>query len=399
MKKIILIYILLISASYSKEIELWYGWIGEEKEYMVSAVSKYEKISGDKVNITRIPFYSLASRFSAVAGNGTGPDIIVGPSDWIGKFLIDELIEELDERIEENVDEFLPELIDGVKYKNKIYGVPESYKTVALVYNKSMVKEPPKTTDDLIRIGKENTNFKEERYGLLYDVDNYYYHYAWLSGFGGGFFDDENKPLFDTKAQIDALNFVNDLVYNYEIMPEDSSEEVAKLLLLDNKAAMAIMGSWEMKDLYESSIEFGVADIPTISSNGKKAKPLLGVEVYMLSKYSKNKNRAFRLIEFLTSEEVQVEGLNYGHIPSRKSVYSLRRFKKNKLRDYMEAYSMQKNSSVPMSTKPELHVAVWGIGTEMLTRVISGGEDANEVVKELQKKSDDIIEEYRKNIK
>ena len=123
------------------EIEVWCGWEGDEKEGLLSFVSRYEKITEEKVKLKMIPFSALNSRFKGYTTRGKGPDVIIGPSDWIGQFVTDDLIEPLNNYIEATEkSEFISSVINGCYFEGEIYGIPESYKVTALIYNKDIIK-------------------------------------------------------------------------------------------------------------------------------------------------------------------------------------------------------------------------------------------------------------------
>ena len=42
-------------------------------------------------------------------------------------------------------------------YKGGVYGLPINYKSPTLIYNKDLVKTPPKTTDEMVKLAKTLT--------------------------------------------------------------------------------------------------------------------------------------------------------------------------------------------------------------------------------------------------
>ncbi|BDU49442.1 sugar ABC transporter substrate-binding protein [Haliovirga abyssi] len=402
MKKRVLVILALFTLVFSsvvsaKTVKLWYGWTGQEKEAMLGILAKYEQVSGNKVDALMVPFDALQGKFQTMAPQGQGPDVIVGPADWIGTFKIQNLLAPIDGFASEStLKGFIPTVLGACKYENKLYGLPESYKVVALIYNKDLIPNPPKTTEEMIKIGKELTNEDESQYGLVYDKGNYYYHMGWIGGFGGKILDKNNNPTFDSKAQIEAAKFVASLSEDpQKIMPEEVDYNVMMTLFNDGLAGMIINGPWAIGDLVESGVNFGVTRIPMVNQTGLWPAPALGPEVMMMSAYSKDKKNGYDLIKFLTSADSQAEMSKVGHLPSRSEVYEYRTVKNSSVYQYIKGFKSQAEVGTPMPTAPEMNAAVWANGATMLSQVLSGDATAEEAAKDVQEKAMESVKELR----
>lgn len=389
-------FIFIATGIYSKEIEVWCGWEGNEKEGLLGTVSRYEKITGDKVILKMIPFSALNSRYKGYVPIGKGPDIVIGPSDWIGQFVTDNLIESLDGYISESEKrEFLPNVIEGCYYKGKLYGIPESYKVTALIYNKNILKTPPKNTKELIEIGKKYTNIDENRYGLAYKT-GYYENYAWIGGFGGKALDSENNPMYTSKETKKALEFIKSLnIGQNKIMPGDMDTGTAMSLFEENLTPMIFGGSWIVAELMNKNINFGVARMPVVSETGKWPTPFVGAEIAMLSSKSRDKTAAYKFINYFTSEEIQIENIKMGHLPSRKSVYENEVVKKTKIYEYIKAFKSQADVGEPFPTAPEMAIAIWPYASMTIRRIINEEMSIENALKIAQLKSEEDIKKYR----
>ncbi|HDY8566802.1 TPA: extracellular solute-binding protein, partial [Klebsiella pneumoniae] len=69
---------------------------------------------------------------------------------------------------------FLQNAVDASYYDGHNYGFPVSYATMALFYNKDILPDAPKSFEQLINFSKKFNIPKENRYALLWDVQNYY---------------------------------------------------------------------------------------------------------------------------------------------------------------------------------------------------------------------------------
>ncbi len=381
----------------AKTVKLWYAWTGQEKEAMLGLIAEYEQLSGNTVDALMVPFDALQGKYQTMAPQGQGPDVVIGPADWVGPFVTQNLLEPIDGFVKaEDKTEFIDTVIEACKYNDKLYGLPESYKCVALIYNKDLMPEPPKTTDEMIKMGKDLTDEEESQYGLVYDMGNYYYHIPWIGGFGGKVLDENNNPTFTSPAQIKAANFMISLQNDpNKIMPEEVDYNVMMTLFNDGLAGMIINGPWVIGDLIESGVNFGVARIPQVSETGNWPAPLVGPEVVMMSAYTKDKDLAYNLIKFITSENAQIKMASVGHLPSRIKVYDERSVKASKVYDYIVGFKSQAEVGTPMPTVPEMNAGVWSNGGTMLSQVLSGDAEAEAAGKFAQEKAEESIKELR----
>ncbi|MGM0509053.1 MAG: sugar ABC transporter substrate-binding protein [Fusobacteriota bacterium] len=383
----------------AKPIKLWYAWTGQEKEAMLSLVSKYQQVSGNEVDALMVPFDALQGKYQTMSPQGQGPDVIVGPGDWIGPFSDQNLIEPLDSYVSENTKKgFIQTVIDACKYDGKLYGLPESFKVPALIYNKDLLPEPPQTTDEMIEVGKKNTREGEAMYGLVYDKGNFYYHIGWIGGFGGTILDENNDPTFTSEAQIKAAKFIKSLQEEpNKIMPEQVDYNVMMTLFNQGLATMIINGPWVIGDLIDSGINFGISRLPKVSETGKWPAPTVGPEVVMLSANANNKDKAYDLVNFLTSKTAQINMAKIGHIPSRTSVYDDREVKRSRVFEYINAFRDQAEVGTPMPTAPEMAAGIWSNGNTMLSNVLSGTTTAEEAAADVQEKAEESISVLRNN--
>ncbi len=381
----------------AKTVKLWYAWTGQEKEAMLGLVAEYEQLSGNQVDALMVPFDALQGKYQTMAPQGQGPDVVIGPADWVGPFVTQSLLEPIDGFVKESdKDEFIETVFEACKYNDKLYGLPESFKSVALIYNKDLVPEPPKTTDELIKIGKELTNEEESQFGLVYDMGNYYYHIPWIGGFGGNVLDENNNPTFTSEPQIKAAEFMMSLQTDpNKIMPEEVDYNVMMTLFNDGLAAMIINGPWVIGDLIESGVNFGVTRIPQVSETGKWPAPLVGPEVVMMSAYTKDKDLSYDLISFLTSKGAQTKMAGVGHLPSRKTVYDEISVQASKVYDYITGFRSQAEVGTPMPTVPEMNAGIWSNGGTMLSQILSGDAEAEAAGKFSQEKAVESIKEFR----
>ncbi|NLK62352.1 MAG: extracellular solute-binding protein, partial [Fusobacteria bacterium] len=131
---VVSIMLVMLSAQVmAKNVKLWYAWTGQEKEAMLGLIAEYEQLSGNTVSAEPTTFDGLQGKYQIMAPQGQGPDVVIGPADWIGPFVVQNLLHPIDGYVnEDDKKDFIPTTIEACKYNNKLYGLPESFKCVAL---------------------------------------------------------------------------------------------------------------------------------------------------------------------------------------------------------------------------------------------------------------------------
>lgn len=399
MKKIFtILYFLCAIFTFANTIEFWYYWKGDEETVLINLIKKYEEENNIKIDMKKQNFWGLSGKYSVVAEQGGGPDLLIGPSDWIGKFKSIDAVESIDGYLNnEEKTAFLPKLIEGSEYEGKLYGLPLNYNVVTLWYNKSFLNEAPKNTDDMIKYGKTILNEEKGIYGLVYDLKNYYYQLLWVTGYGGEIIDKNKNTTFDSKEQHKALVFFEDIRNGKnKIMPKDVSYDMAVNMFISGKAAMGIFGSWELKRIYESGVEFDIAVLPIVSETGIYAKPVLAPEIIMLSKKSKNKKEAVKFMKYLVSEFAQEEFLkNTSLIPTRNDIYTANKIKKSKYYHYFEILKKQIDNSIISPNYEEVMIGVWPYGSILMNKSSTEQYLPQNILEEAQKDALKAIKEFR----
>jgi len=181
-----------------------------------------------------------------------------------------------------------------------------------LIYNKDLIAEAPKDTDEMIKVGMELTG--DGMYGLVFNQTEPFWLVPWLGGFGGSVFaEDGYTPTLDTKAMVDTLQFVYDLKYTTPILPAESDYDGADALFKEGKAAMIINGDWSLGGYAEAlGDKMGVASIPMVSATGKYPAPYTAGTYFMLPKNLSGAklDAVVKFVEFATNDANQLAQLD-----------------------------------------------------------------------------------------
>jgi arabinogalactan oligomer/maltooligosaccharide transport system substrate-binding protein len=375
----------------SGTVTLWHGWTGAEADTLNGPVltawaAKYPNV---KVEALAVPFDQLNNKYSTEASTGGGPDLLIGPLDWIGGFAINELIAPLDEMATEEVTAgFLSAAVDALRYDGKLYGLPESFEAVALYYNTDLVDAAPANTNEVY---EKSAAMTEGVYGLAL-FSNFYHPAGYLFGFGAKLFDEQNKSALNSPETAEFLTWIKSFGDGSKPgLFQQNDDAAISSLFKEGKAAMVINGPWALAD-YQGALgedKVAVAPLPLISEKADAApKPFLGVKHIMMNSNTEGDQAtlAFEFMKFFTGPESAgplAEGA--GHLPANTSVD----VSGNPI---AQAFVTQAESATPLPTIPEMG-QVWTPAGDMITVAISGDKTPEEAAAEAADKINNAIEQ------
>lgn len=381
-----------VLAQDSGSITLWHGWTGTEADTLNNEIlPAWEAANpGIEVEVLAVPFDQLKNKYQTEAATGGGPDLLIGPADWVGELASAELIKPLDGMVgADQLGAYVPASVDALKYDGQLYGLPESIETVALYYNKDLVPTPPTSTAELEQMSADINAANADTYGLAL-FSNFYHPAGYLFGWGGQLFDETNHSALDSPETVAFLNWMKDLTSKPGIFQQNDDAGISSLFK-EGKAGMVINGPWALGD-YQGALgadKVGVAELPVISENGDAAaKPFLGVKHIMLNSNDSDEQAALALkfAEFFTGSEVgKILADSAGHLPANTGV---------DISDdpVASAFVAQAASATPMPTIPEMG-QVWTPAQDMISKVISGEATAEDAAAEAAKTINDAIDQ------
>ncbi|HYP59110.1 MAG TPA: extracellular solute-binding protein, partial [Thermomicrobiales bacterium] len=228
----------------SGKLALWHGWTGAEADTLNNTVIPAWKTANPNVEVEAlaVPFDQLKNKFSTDTATGGGPDLLIGPADWVGELATGELIKALDDMATSDItDAFLPATIDQLKFDGKLYGLPESFECVALYYNTDLVKTAPKDTNEVYSV---SAGMASGTYGLAL-LSNFYHPAGFLFGFGGQLFDDQNKCILNSPETVNFLTWLGNFTTKPGLFQQNDDAAISSLFK-SGKAGMVVNGPWAL---------------------------------------------------------------------------------------------------------------------------------------------------------
>jgi arabinogalactan oligomer/maltooligosaccharide transport system permease protein len=368
----------IIQTAWADEITLWHSYRGAEQETLEGLLKEWNA-QHPELTVTAEPFAPgvYTSKLTNDIPQGNGPDLFIAAHERVGDWSQTKLLREWTEQ-DASWASYHPTTVEALVYDGKRWGIPLSYKSVALFYNTEMVQVPPDTTDALIAEAKKHTASKEKRYGLVYESTNMYMHAGWLFGFGGQIFDAQGNFVLESAESADSFAFARALVNEHGVVPEEADGTLVSHLFNSRQAAFAINGPWFLGEL-DKDLPYAIAPLPIVSSTGQPAKPFLTVEAAFISARTENPDGARQVALFLADRQASITRAIKGRQPvANLSAYQDRRLSEDRV---LMTFRRQLDASVPMPNRPEMS-SVWEPTNRALRRVMRGAVEPDAALTE-----------------
>ncbi len=394
-------------ASHKRTITVWHQLTPRDRALLERRIADFEQFDPNiHVRFLYKETEELRSGFQAAALAGIGPELIHGPTDALGPFQAMGIIQDMSPWLNaKSQAAFLPNALTFVPSRDdpqrkELLQIPDRFGNhLALVYNRDFIKEPPKTTTELIELGKQHTvdangDGRNERYGLVWNFVEPFFAIPFVTGYGGWVFDDSGDPVpnLDTPEIVDAYEFVLSLRDEHKIVPNNCDYETADSLFKSGKAAMIINGDWSWSDyLAAEGIDAAVAPLPLVSATGEPMGPMVSPKGYSLNAVLDDtaKRDAMRFVEFMTSDATQRFYMSEGLIlPALKEPYEDPMMSEN---DTLVASKIQLDNGRLMPVDTELR-AVWDAMRPAYQSLLGGSITAEQAGKQMQKEAERAID-------
>lgn len=294
-------------------------WDTYQEPGLKEIMDGFTEQTGIKVKIQVTPWDQYWTMMEAGATGGTLPDVFWMHSNQAAKYAEYDLLMDLSGYIASSETTDLskfPE--DLVKlYQNdegKQVAIPKDVDTIALWYNKTAFDEagvayPDETwTWDTFReAAKALTKEDGSRYGTVFSPkSNHETYYNLIYDWGGTIInDDKTKSGWDDPKTIEAMEFVEAMIKDGSMPPFTTIAENEPLALFESgKVAMCMFGSWQ-SDLLNNDYVKQNCDIAVLPMKDNTRISIYNGLGWAASAEGSNKENAWKLLEYLSSEEAQ----------------------------------------------------------------------------------------------
>ncbi len=331
-----------------KEFTIWIGGSPTEVDYWQILINRFNDSTNSDLQLIRQPTYTDQRKQSLIVSleaKQRNPDLFLMDVVWLNQFAKSGWLYSLNKYAKEkdfSLNNFFRGIINSVdKTDGTLYALPVFLDVGLLYYRKDLLKRygfdsPPETWQELVEEAekiqngerKNNKNFN----GFVWQGAQYeglICNFVEFIASNGGSIMQNGEIKLNSPENVTALKFMRDLVLKYKISPgntytEMKEEEVRRAFQRGN-ALFERNWTYALKlhDSKDSNVKgnVGVALLPHFDNN-KSASALGGWHIG-ISKFSDEKNKAWKFIKFVTSYNVQKDLVtSVGWNPGRKDLYS-----------------------------------------------------------------------------
>ncbi len=400
-----------------KEFTIWIGGSPEEVDFWAKLVKEYNEKTNENLQLVRQPTYTDQRRqelIISLEAKQPNPDMFLMDVVWINQFIKSHWLEPLDNYITKNnfdTNIFFPKVLNSVdRYKNELYALPVFLDVGLLYYRKDLLNRygfdsPPQTWNELInqslKIQKAERKHNQNFYGFVWQGAQYeglVCDFLEFIASNGGSILKDGKLNLDTPKNERALQMMVDLIHRYKISPvntytEMKEEEVRRAFqrgdaLFERNWTYA----WKLSQGNDSPVKGKTGLIVLPHSDGNNSVSTLGGWHIGISRFSDEKEKAWKFIQFVSSYEVQKNLLlKVGWNPARKDVYD-DKVAKTKLPTVKILYDALQNT-VARPTLP-YYSQVSDIIQRYVNNCLAGKIKPGEALKKMQKESDELEKVY-----
>jgi arabinogalactan oligomer/maltooligosaccharide transport system substrate-binding protein len=355
-------------------LTVWTHYGGPELAWLKQTAASFARSSGTQIDVVEVPFGDIQNKFILGAPQGQAADLVVSiPHDWVGAMAAAGVLEPMGRYATRGFIQDLSEVaVEALTFRNQLFALPMFAESVALIYNRKLVREAPKTWDEFLKIAQDNT--RGTSFGFLYDLGNPYFNYGWFTAYGASVFGrtaqgvDASQVRLGGDAGNRAVSFIRDLRFRHRLIPEGVDYGVADSAFKEGALAMILNGPWAIGEYKKANIDFGIAPMPN-PPGGQQWRPFVGVQGVAMNAYSRNKAAAANFAKLLVTTQNQVAfNRAGGRLPvSMRAVQQLRND------PVVVGFSATIALGSPMPNIPEMG-KVWGPWGNALSQAVQRGD-------------------------
>ncbi len=278
-----------------------------------AVLEQFRKENPDiQLEVVQLSWGNGKDKITTAFAAGNPPDVIELGNTWMPQFSSEGVLMNITSEIKK-----YPNITGWyqTEYKNQYYGFPWLLGTRVLYYNVDLFIKagldpvnPPKTWEEALAAAKKISALGKNIYGFglcsgeLYSpAQQWFLPAVWGNG-GNVLNSDYTKATLNTKEVSDAAKFYQELA-RYSIKDKQTGVEQA---FGEGRVGMYVAGAWSISTLQTTypKLNFYLGFVPKPSKDKGTHASFAGGEILTVSKVTKNKDAAMKLVEYLLRDDV-----------------------------------------------------------------------------------------------
>jgi arabinogalactan oligomer/maltooligosaccharide transport system substrate-binding protein len=358
-------------------ILVWHSWGESGSAALEELVTKYQSVHPDvTIVITHVEPNELKDRFMRTAALGLGPDLMIGPSDWLLPLIEQNTIAPIDLDYLELI-KFNPAAVELATYNRFLYGVPLSLKAPVLYANKNLTDSIQTSYESLLEAATEGE--------IIAISINARTAYSGIEAFGAPLIEVVEIEEMGSTLRLNSEGFIAWVTWlkraqeNPNIIISNDEEALAELFRKNEVAAY--LGPFAISETL-LELNNGDGDIAPINlamslvpkNDANISRPLIQADLIYFNQASsaRQQNIALSFSDFLSSSEqgnFLLRELNI--VPANQRVRIARRV-------YPFAYAYGQSARTAVAIPIELEQVLIGTaGNTVYTAILSGAKETD----------------------
>lgn len=252
-------------------LKYWNSLTGADGDIMRALVKQFNEEHKDKieVNETFVNEVDYYTNINLLVPQKRGPDVAIMHSYLVQSYAKRGILTKMSDMVERsamNTSDYITDVVNSLYYEEELYGVPLDVHTVGIYYNKTLLEkydlEVPKNREELLNAARvvQEGEGSSNVWGLPIST-------TWPSEWifttalyqnGGMEIDESLDPAYNSTEGAAALKSVADIIHTEALSPKNLSVDQDLFLFQSGKALFHIQGSWMLRSIIDSGINFGV---------------------------------------------------------------------------------------------------------------------------------------------
>ncbi len=329
------------TARASVTVTLWSGLSGPDQTGFLKIVNGFNASqSAVQVSYDQQSFNGYGTKLATALSAGQAPNIWTLDAAGSATYMSQGQMAPLDKLIAKSkilkASNFAKTNWNAYRYKGHQLMIPLDVVPLMMYYNKALVKKAgfkaPVVSGGLKKVmaAAKKLTKGTTQYGMVIPTD-WPMQFLWptmLAQYGGKAFDTKsNKSMVNSKAAVQALTALRQIIYKYNVGPKQYAVDQDIKMLANGSAAQIFDGSWQLTNSTLTTLgsNFGASVVPRF---GPKHKVFIGDTGFAL--YKKNSTAenqaALKFIEYYETHSIDMARV--GDVPVYKPVIASKTFKK-----------------------------------------------------------------------